>query len=472
MDGRRSIVRFGLVLLTIASVGLAVAAGSEDALVFGLGGSSIGVLFPDFGAIDEFLAKEGFAPVPDRLFVAGGRGRGGVLYGPSIGGLGWGGEVSSRIENRTASLSGGFGALELGVVIGGDTRSLLTVGLALGGGGMDFTLLQGGVDVDNGCYTSPCGLVIDPVIRSAYQVFGAVEPFVSMAVQPLPWIGFEVHLGYLLPLAAFQWGDEGLRDAMCRTTLTGPVAMLSVSWGSIGRMPRIPEVVEAAEDLTVGFVGPCIDIESPLGEIVVTSDPILAIQTGSEAVARIEALKWAESDEVLEAVKVVAEPSRCGLRLFSVAADDALWGVNYEVTVPQGVTLRVKLAAGEVSVRDYVGSAEVDVEAGSVKVDAFRGEALSVRVGAGTARIVDLEAASAQVDIGVGGASVRLRESAAYEVDASVGTGRIAIDGFPGIGARFATGLGKHVAVTLGNGGNRLVLDAGVGAIDLRPLNN
>ena len=106
---RKTIVAIGLVCL-LGAVGLAIEEETSDGRIwFGLSGSTFGLFFPDLAAVDAFLIDAGFGGFGDAMLFTGGRGRGGVLHGLSLGGIGWGGEARSAAGNRYAELAIGFG---------------------------------------------------------------------------------------------------------------------------------------------------------------------------------------------------------------------------------------------------------------------------------------------------------------------------------------------------------------------------
>ena len=107
----RTIVAVGLACL-LGTTGLALEEEASDGRIwFGLGGSTLGLFLPDLSAVDTFLSDNGFGAFGDAVLFTGGRGRGGALHGPAFGGIGWGGEAATSVENRYAGLAIGFGGL-------------------------------------------------------------------------------------------------------------------------------------------------------------------------------------------------------------------------------------------------------------------------------------------------------------------------------------------------------------------------
>ena len=465
---RETIVALGLVCL-LGTVGLAIEEEVSDGRIwFGLGGSTLGLFFPDLTAVDAFLTDNGFGGFGDAMLFSGGRGRGGALRGLSLGGIGWGSEVKSSVENRYAELAIGFGGLELGRVIGGDGRSLLTLGVVLGGGGASLTLIEDAAAFggDDGPFR-PCGIVPEPAVLGRHGAFGAVEPFVSLQVQPLHYLGFELHLGYLVPLFTFEWGDAELEGVS--PGLAGPVVGFSVTWGAIGR-PAIRPVFERPEleetiDQSVSLAGPCVEVDNAIGEITVET----AGSPDAESTVRIVATKRARSQATLDRVSVLIEPTRCGLAVHSKGPRNGYWEIDYVLTVPTGIEIEAKQAAGDVRLYDVSSTAAVELGLGDVEVSGFAGASLAVSSGAGDVRIGDVEAETIEVGLGTGDIEIVLPNDASYEVAAEAGIGEIRIGPFLGLEAIEADGLASSVGATLGAGERSLSVKVGVGEIEIRP---
>jgi len=231
-------------LLGLPFVGLA---NHEDvgatAMGFGFGGPMIGLFVLDLGSGDDqatvngILAENGYAPLPERMITFGGGGGGGVMGGFSFGGSGWGGSITSIQEGKKAELSLGFGGMNIAYAVGGDERSLLLIGVVLGGGGLDLKL-RDRIPV------SFEDAVADPTTVTLSQGFFAAEPYVCFQVQPLSWLAFEAHLGYLLTLPG-NWEEGGLEVAGPFLRLSGPFVGLSIAFGGIeGADDDVEEVME------------------------------------------------------------------------------------------------------------------------------------------------------------------------------------------------------------------------------------
>ena len=463
----KTIVTLGLVCL-LGTVGVAVEDEASDGRIwFGLGGSTLGLFLTDLSAVDAFLIDAGFGAFGDAVLFTGGRGRGGALAGLSLGGIGWSAEVKTSVENRYAELAIGFGGLELGRVIGGDERSLLTLGVVLGGGGTSLTLFEDVVPLGaNNGFFHPCGIVPEPTILGRYGAFFAIEPFVSLQVQPLHYLGFELHLGYLLPLFTFVWGDAELAGAS--PNLGGPVVSLSATWGAIGR-PAIGPIlgdleVEETIEQTASLAGPCVEVDGAIGQITVET----AESTDAGSQVRIVAVKRAHSQALLDEVAILIEPTRCGLTIHAKGPGHGYWEIDLEITAPAGCEILVEQGAGGVRLIGVEGTASVKLGLGEVEVDGFVGPSLAIGSGAGDIQISDIEAETIEVELGTGDVEILLPEDASYAVNAETGIGEIGIGPFPGFEAVEAGGLGSRVEATLGGGDGSLSVEVGVGEIDVR----
>lgn len=121
--------------------------------------------------------------------------------------------------------------------------------------------------------------------------------------------------------------------------------------------------------------------------------------------------------------------------------------VDYRIEVPAGVSVKVRVVRGSVSVDDVMGMVEVDTGAGAVRLSRIRGP-VKVNTSAGSVEGVDL---------------------VAEFLDATTGAGRIRLSMAepPGrMGLR--TGAGSiDVGLPAALGGYRVAADAGAGSVDV-----
>jgi len=463
----RTLIAFGMVCL-VAIVGLAIEEQTEERTIwFGLGGSTIGLYVPDLWAVNTFLSSHGFGVFGETLLFTGGRGRGGALGGLSIGGIGWSCERKRSTDNRYAELAIGFGGLELGWVIGGDESSLLTLGGVLGGGGTSITLVEALASQGVADTSGICGVVPTPIVLSKDSAFFAIEPFVSLQAQPMHSFGFELHLGYLLPLFTYEWGDAELDGVSPK--LSGPVIAFSATWGAIGR-PAIgplldrPKVEEMIEQIVL-LPGTCIKIDNAVGRIAVEGSDDAG---GGERHVRIVALKRAHSQTIVDQVSVLIEPTQCGVTIHSSGPRRSYWEMEYTIFVPAGIEVIAKQAAGDVRIVNIDGDVSVDLGLGEIEVSGVVGEALSINSGAGDILVSQCDLAAANLVLGTGSIEIVLEDDASYQLVAEAGIGEISVGPFVGFDQIEADGLGCSIEATLGAGEGELSIHLGVGEIGVR----
>jgi len=215
------------VILTAA----AVPSMAEDAqAAFGGGGPALGLFLPDLTEIDAFVESAGYPALDGNLVLIGGNGRGGVMPGVSVGGGGWGAWIEATEENLTAEYGLGLGGFDLGFAVGGTERSVLTVGVLVGGGAAGLTLTEEAVPVPLGI--APRGIVIDPTVWNASNVFAFAAPYVDAQIQLLSWMGIGLRAGYLWAPLGWTWGDDDKFDPPDLTP-SGPFVQFSIRFGGL-----------------------------------------------------------------------------------------------------------------------------------------------------------------------------------------------------------------------------------------------
>jgi len=228
----------GLIVTALAGIALA----EEPEYGFGGGGPGLGLFMPDLSEINAFVEGAGFPALEGNLFLIGGDGRGGVVPGPMFGGSGWGAWIESEHEHLHAEYGLGLGGFELGFAIGGNERSVLSIGAVMGGGGVELILTEYAPIVLKDY--APRGIVVEPTRQIYDSGFAFVDPYVDMQIQLLAWMGFGVRAGYLLPLFELNWRDEGPLDAPPLAP-SGLYVRLSVVFGGFGPLNSETVVEEA-----------------------------------------------------------------------------------------------------------------------------------------------------------------------------------------------------------------------------------
>jgi len=102
-----------LLVLVLASLIAALAQAQEAAEGplggIGGGGPMPALLLLDLAGLNQVLLNNGYGPLDNMVFLMGGGGFGGDVKDLRFGGLGVGGEVSSILSQKVATLSIGFG---------------------------------------------------------------------------------------------------------------------------------------------------------------------------------------------------------------------------------------------------------------------------------------------------------------------------------------------------------------------------
>jgi len=277
-----------VLLVGVAVVGTANGGSTQEpAIGFGGGGPMVGLLLPDLAEVNAFLIDSGFSPLDETFIVAGGGGRGGVIGDLVAGGMGWGGWVESNREELVASLSIGFGGFDIGYAVGGNSRSVLTIGTVLGGGGSSLELFgyapENGPENDPGC--TPGGIIVEPTKLEYSTAFAAIQPYVDMQVQLLDWLGFAVRIGYLLAPIEISWGDAEIALYSPDLNLSGPFIGFSLRFGGIGEEePKdLPTRLQDVVDDAVGHRGAIFP-----GALMYVDAPELGVWSGAAGLANVE----------------------------------------------------------------------------------------------------------------------------------------------------------------------------------------
>ena len=223
-------ILFGLVVLLGTIAGFA----AEASVGFGEGGPSLGLFFPDLSEVSAFAQASGFPALEGSLWLAGGHGRSGSLGGISVGGCGWGAWIESKSGEQTTRYVVGWGGSDVGLVIGGSERSVLTIGAVLGGGGGGLELID--QDVSEGTPV-PLGITIEPTHLSYGVAFLATAPYVDMQIMPFDWIGIGVRAAYLVSPISFSWLEiAGDAAASPELAPSGLVVSFAIVFGGMAGM--------------------------------------------------------------------------------------------------------------------------------------------------------------------------------------------------------------------------------------------
>ena len=456
-----------MMLACIGAMGSSLVAAEPVARGFGFGGAMAMVFFPDMTGINTFLSENGLPPMGDFLIGAGGGGRGGVIGGPAFGGIGWGVAATSESDDLSADLVFGGGGLDVGRAIGGDEGSVLTVGAVLGGGANVLTL-NGVFDPSEN--VTPSGVIPGPTSRELVRAVGFVQPYVSLSAQWVPWLGFELRLGYVLPIFGVEFGDL-LGIPAPSLDLAGPTASFGFTFGGIGSGARIrvdkPSGHERVTSVSNGsFViqaGGELAIENGLGDIEISGYAVDSTEEEPDLVVEWQATRTT-TEHRIDGLQVLRDTSELGATLKSVGEGS----IDYDVRIPAGIDLKIKSGAGTVELVSHEAQTVIiENGAGDVEVHGVRAAALIVASGVGRIGLSDVDAGQLIVDLGVGNIVLTLPASASATVAAKAGIGDVSIDRFPGMIGGVRGFLGKSGDVTLGTGERKVTLDVGLGDIEI-----
>ena len=461
MRRRMSVLALLACVVAIGSLG-ALAQGQSYG--FGFGGSMAMGFFPDMSLVNVFMSENGLPAMDDVLIGAGGWGRGGVLPGVSFGGVGWGLVADSGNDVLWAELVSAGGGFDLGFVIGGNERSVLTLGAVFGGGANVLTLYETWDVV-------PMGIVPEPLEREIGLVTGFVQPYLSMAAQFFSWMGFEFRVGYILPVFGFEFGDL-LGIPAPPLELSGPTVSFGISFGGIGSSGRArrvepeyedePDAVSVTSDgsFAVG-AGSTVVVENVLGDIRIIGVPSDPTQTAPTVVWH--AVRTAKP-KLIEEISITVDTAGVDITLEAEGPGQ----VDYEVLVPIGTNLSVRSGAGDVTFDGYAAETVI-VEVGAGEIYAADVDATSfvAVVGAGEIKLVAVDARALVAEVGLGEISIGLPADASATLEARTSVGDLSVERFPGMVGGVRGFIGHAADVILGEGTNSVKLAVGIGRIDV-----
>jgi len=463
----RGTLKLLLIVVTVGAIGAAVAA--EPVRGFGFGGPMAMAFLPDMTGVNTFLSENSLPSMGDVLLGVGGGGRGGVIGGPVFGGSGWGLFALSANEDRSAELVFGGGGVDVGYAVGGDESSVLTLGAVLGGGANVLSVSLPAADPEA---ISSNGLVIESKTREIGRAIGFVQPYLSMAAQFLPWMGFELRVGYVFPVFGVDFGG-GVAIPASRLDLSGPTVSVGLTFGGISSgeereedddADRAPDTVTLtrggsfalgeAEELT---------LENAIGDIVVESYRAEIEGTGAGPVVEWSAVLTARECDI-DGLQIEADVS--GLR--AAVRTVGRGRVDYRLRVPAGVDLKLENGTGTIKLNGHeAGTIVLENGAGEVTVAGARATALVVAAGLGSVEIGDVEADVLVASVGVGEIVLELPADASAELTVRASLGSASIERFPGMVGGVHGFLGKRGIVTLGGGERSIELTASIGSIDV-----
>ena len=462
----RRILGIAMIVALMGAMGVCPALAAKTEYGFGFGGPMVMAFFPDMTGINTFMSENGLPPMGSFLVGAGGGGRGGLIGGPVFGGIGWGMVATSANDDLQAELVSAGGGVDLGTAIGGDSSSVLTIGAVLGGGANLVSL--------SGYVTQPVGaegLVPEPAYREIGLATGFVQPYVSMAAQLLPWMGFELRLGYLLPVFGIEFGNL-LGIPAPSLKMSGPTVSFGLTFGGIGfaaepkeddRPSDRNQVTAVSEGTFAIEAGQLLVIENALGDIVISAGAG-PTQTASYLVAKWQAARTCNERRIDE-LQAVIDSSDTGTTLRTVGDGR----VDYMLQIPAGIDLTIRNGAGNVELTGHEAQTIiVENGVGEVVLQDVDSVALIVAMGAGRLDLSSVNAQALIAELGLGEIALVLPETASATLTAKASIGDVSLDRFPGMIGGVRGFLGKSADVTLGQGERTAKLNVGIGRIDVK----
>ena len=455
-----------LVILALGCLLVSTLAVAEPMVYgFGYGGAMAMAFFPDMTGINTFMSENGLPSMGDVLIGAGGNGRGGIVGGPVFGGGGWGLLAFSENDELSAELVSAGGGFDMGRAIGGNERSVLSVGALLGGGAnvlsIDGYLVQ---------TIAPEGLVPEPTYREIGTAMAFVQPYVSMAARLLPWMGFEFRVGYILPLFEIPFGDL-LGIPAPSMSLSGPTVSFGLSFGGIGSVQPsdAADGRDSGKRVTVPSEGSFeidstseLTIENAVGNIVISSYVPDSAQTISSRV-EWQAARTAKQQQI-DALQVLVDVGDTGTSLRTEGAGR----IDYVLRIPQGIDLRIQNGVGNVTIVGHEAlTIIVENGVGEIAFEEITASALIIASGIGEIGLSGVAAESLIVEAGLGEIRLSLPLSASARIMARAGIGDVDIDRFPGMIGGVRGFLGSSGDVTLGLGEDMIELNVGIGSISI-----
>ena len=460
-----------LMILCIGAIGALLVLAETEERGFGFGGAMAMAFFPDMSEINAFLSENGLDPMGDFLIGAGGSGRGGVIGGPSFGGIGWGLLAMSEGEDTHAELISAGGGFDLGAAVGGSEDSVLTLGVVLGAGANVLSLTSSfdeDFNADDPDNVTTCGIVPVPISRELVHVNGFVQPYVSMSAQLLSWVGFEFRLGYIFPVVGMDVGDL-LGIPAPSLEMSGPTVSCGFAFGGIGSGKDIDtdkasssDQVTIASDGSIAIAsGTELVIENALGDIVISGYAVDTTELTTDLVVEWQAVRTAGKRRIDE-LQILSDVTELGSTLTTVGTGR----IDYVLRIPAGIDLKVKNAMGNITLADYEAQTIIiENGVGEVDLQGVYATVLIVSGGIGKIDLPDVDAQTLIVELGIGEIDLELPVSASARLIAKAGIGDVTIDRFPSMTGGVHGFLGKSGNVILGHGERMIELNVGLGEI-------
>jgi hypothetical protein len=355
--------------------------------------------------------------------------------------------------------------MDVGVAVGGDDQSVLTFGAVLGGGANILTVTNPLTEPEG---WAPAGIVPGPVERELLHVGGFVQPYVSLAAQILPWMGFELRIGYFLPVFGVNLGDD-LGIPAPSLDLSGPTVSLGILFGGIGSSgttttPGLEKAIESRSGSIPIAADGQLMLENAAGDITISSYTADTTQTGPLLIEWQAMRTTKRSGRTSDRLQVIATPTDDGATIVS----DGSGRIDYVLRIPSGIDLHIKNGQGNITLVGHDAlTIIIESAAGDTMAHEVEAAALIVTAGLGNIDLYHINVQSLIANLGIGKISLGLPPSASTTILAHAGLGDISIDRFPSMIGGVHGLLGKSANITLGRGEQSTELRTGIGQINI-----
>lgn len=208
-----------------------------------------------------------------------------------------------------------------------------------------------------------------------------------------------------------------------------------------------------------------VEIVNTNGGIEVTGGPGDKVEVVAERIAK--GMTDEDAKKLLGEVQVVEDstPAKLRLEMKAPAGESGHFEVKYHVKAPAGVSVRLEMTNGTVSVAQMAGAVTAETTNGTI-----RGKELSGAVEASTTNgVVRLDMASVaaggiKAETVNGAVELTIPTGAKADVDASCVNGHVAVNGVKIEGSEPTA---RHVGGKLNGGGPKIALDTTNGGIKI-----
>jgi hypothetical protein len=192
----------------------------------------------------------------------------------------------------------------------------------------------------------------------------------------------------------------------------------------------------------------------------------ITVRAGAEGTIQVTATRHARRASDLDEIEVDFDESGDGLSITTRLRRRSLSNtyVEFDIAVPAGTDLALKLGAGNVVIDDVQGDIEVRNGAGEIDIRGARGVA-RVELGAGGIDYEGEPQGECRFQTGAGAITLRLPGDLNAEIDLDTGIGEVDVSGFDVDGQ---VSRGKAQGTIGRGGGTSIYAHTAAGSVELR----